>query len=55
MNSAAHMHIFLFPVMHVVFSVMLDLIAYLLTRTCLVYSRYCAARTDVRCKEEASG
>ena len=55
MNGASHMHIFLFPVIHIVFSVMLYLIAYLLTMTCLVYSRYCAARTDVRCKEELSG
>ncbi len=40
MNSAAHMHIFLFPAIHLLFSTVLYLIAFLCTMGLVGYSHY---------------
>ena len=48
MNSAAHMHIFLFPLLHLVFSGMVYFVASLCTIGCVLYWRYYAGRADSR-------
>lgn len=47
MNSAAHMHIFLFPVLHLGFSVCLYLVAFLFTMVFFVYSRFASRSANV--------
>ncbi|MGI9441658.1 MAG: hypothetical protein ACR2N1_04290 [Rubripirellula sp.] len=52
MNSAAHMHIFLFPLLHFVFSLIIYVVAFLLTMGCVVYSRFGLRGRDPRVREE---
>jgi len=52
MNSAAHMHIFMFPLLHFVFSLIIYFVAFLLTMGCVVYSRFGLGRSDPRGREE---
>lgn len=47
MNSAAHMHIFLFPVLHLGFSVCLYLVAFLFSMVFFVYSRFASRSANV--------
>jgi len=48
MNSAAHMHIFFFPVIHLVLSTVLYFIASLFTMGLMAYSRYGKRNGDVK-------
>lgn len=52
MNSAAHMHIFMFPLLHFVLSIILYFVAFLLTMGCVVYSRLALGRSVPRGREE---
>ncbi len=52
MNSAAHMHIFMFPLLHFVFSLIIYVVAFLLTIACVVYSRFGLRGRDPRVREE---
>ena len=47
MNSAAHMHIFLFPVLHFGVSVCLYLVAFLFTMVFFVYLRFASGRASM--------
>ncbi len=57
MNSAAHMHIFLFPAIHLLFSTVLYLIAFLCTMGLVGYSHYRRRRLGMtgRVNDGASG
>lgn len=57
MNSAAHMHIFLVPVLHIALSIILYFIAFLFTMVCVAYSRYRGRRLDLtgRVNDSATG
>ena len=55
MNSAAHMHIFMFPLLHFLFSTILYCVAFLFTMGCVVCSRYRLGRRVPLGREEIQG